>query len=80
MSDNTLQRKHGFGNRRGQGPRRRDVVGGAVSEQEREEIEGAFGQAGFRNLSEGVRTVCLAFSREARIRDLVAGFDIDRAA
>ena len=74
MTHNNIHQPHGnagFGKRQGVPPRRK-VVGGSVDETEKAEIQSALEQSGFRNESEGVRVVMLAFARSTRVRDAVS--------
>jgi hypothetical protein len=57
-----------------QEPPRRDIVGGSVTSDERTRILGAFEQAGFGTISEGVRVICLAHADSAAVRDAVAAW------
>lgn len=50
---------------------RKDVIAGSVNADEKARVLSALDQAGFRNQSEGVREVMLAFTGSAEIRDAV---------
>jgi hypothetical protein len=52
-------------------PPRKQVLHGSVNDLEYREVDQALDAAGFRNMSEGIRTLALLFSRVPGIRDLV---------
>jgi hypothetical protein len=58
---------------------RNEVIGGSVTTEEKSRILQALAQAGFRNMSEGVREILFAFLDSAEVRDVV-GKAIRRAA
>lgn len=65
---------------RRQGPPRKATVGANVTGTEKEGIDSALAQAGFRNEAEGVRVVLFAFRDTAAVRDAVATYQRQQAA
>jgi hypothetical protein len=53
---------------------RKSIVGGSVTDDERNRIVASFEQAGFRTVSEGVREILLAHVESASVRDAVAAW------
>lgn len=51
-------------------PRKQPLVG-MLTNDEKDEAEGALATAGFETTSEGVRTLSLLFARDTRVREAV---------
>jgi len=73
-SDNSLP----FGRR--EGPPRDKTIGGAVTSDEKCEVDNALEQSGFASESDGIRELAFAFARSAVVRDAVFAYRKSEAA
>lgn len=57
---------------------RKEVVAGSVNAEEKASIALSLSRGGFRNVSEGVREVCLAYRDSADVRSAVHAYLISQ--
>jgi hypothetical protein len=67
-----------FGRR--EGPPRDKTIGGAVTADEKSEVDTALEQSGFISESDGIRELAFAFARSAVVRDAVFEYRKSKAA